>query len=133
MTIGVRAVIRSEDGKFLLVRHTYTTGWHFPGGGVEPNETVEEALAKEIRQETGLQLVGSPRLHGIYFNSLISKRDHVLTYLCETEGQLPPASPSIEIAGLGYYGIEELPSGIDEGTERRLKEIIEGQERTKHW
>lgn len=132
-TIGVRAIVIDEDGKVLLVRHTYTPGWHFPGGGIELNETAEEALAKELQQETGLLIVGRPRLKGIFLNSAVSSRDHVLTYLCETEGQLPIAPPSQEIAELGYYGIEELPDGIDEGTRRRLRELMEGLEPTTHW
>lgn len=133
LTIGVRAVVRDEEGRVLLVRHTYTQGWHFPGGGVELNEAAEEALAKELRQETGLVLVGRPRLHGIFLNSAVSSRDHVLTYLCEAKGQLPSLSPSPEIADLGYFSLEELPNDTDRGTERRLTEISEGGVPSKFW
>lgn len=133
LTIGVRAVVRDESGKVLLVRHTYTPGWHFPGGGVEVNETAEEALAKELQQETGLLLVGRPRLHGIFLNSAVSSRDHVLTYVCETEGQPPRLTPSPEIAELGYFSLDELPNDIDQGTERRLREIVESKEQSRYW
>ena len=74
LTIGVRAIVRSDDGKFLLVRHTYTPGWHFPGGGVEKGESAERALSNELRQETGLRLIGKPRLHGVFHNCSVSKR-----------------------------------------------------------
>ena len=80
LTIGVRAIVRSEDGEFLLVRHTYTPGWHFPGGGVEKGETTEDALRNELRQETGLGLISRPVLHGVFYNNQISKRDHILVY-----------------------------------------------------
>lgn len=133
LTIGVRAVVRDEEGRVLLVRHTYTQGWHFPGGGVELNEAAEEALAKELRQETGLVLVGRPRLHGIFLNSAVSSRDHVLTYLCEAKGQLPSLSPSPEIAELGYFGLDGLPNDTDQGTKRRLREISEGGGPSKFW
>lgn len=133
LTIGVRAVVREDNGKVLLVRHTYTSGWHFPGGGVEIDETAEEALAKELRQETGLELIGTPRLHGIFLNSAVSMRDHVLAYLCETQGELPHVPPSTEIAELRYFSLDELPGDIDQGTERRLREIIEGAERSRYW
>ena len=58
MTLGVWAVVRSPNGEFLLVRHTYTPGWHFPGGGVELGQAVEAALADELTQETGLCVSG---------------------------------------------------------------------------
>ena len=48
LILGVRAIVRSDDGKFLLVRHTYTPGWHFPGGGVEKGQTIEKALSNEL-------------------------------------------------------------------------------------
>ena len=59
MTLGVRAVVRSPNGEFLLVRHTYTPGWHFPGGGSELGQAAEAALADELTQETGLCVSGS--------------------------------------------------------------------------
>jgi len=133
LTIGVRAVVRSDDGKFLMVRHTYTPGWHFPGGGVERNETIEHALGNELFQETGLRLKCRPVLHGAFFNSGVSTRDHVLTYLCEAEGQVRSGGNSLEIAEVGYFSLDALPVGIDPGTLRRMREIAEGQEVSVEW
>jgi 8-oxo-dGTP pyrophosphatase MutT (NUDIX family) len=133
LTIGVRAVVRSDDGKFLLVRHSYAPGWHFPGGGVEKGETTESALVNELRQETGLRISGRPRLHGIFFNRAISKRDHVLVYLCEAEGQVPVKSPSLEIAEAGFFGLDDLPDATDPGTTRRMREIVLGQGQSLDW
>ena len=133
LTLGVRAVVRSADGKFLLVRHTYMPGWHFPGGGVEKGETTESALNNELRQETGLRLVGKPALHGVFFNSSVSKRDHVLVYLCEVHGEVPNMPASLEIAEVGYFDLDDLPEDTDPGTERRMREIVEGVERDREW
>lgn len=133
LTLGVRAVVRSEDGKFLLVRHTYTPGWHFPGGGVEKGETTLRAVAKELRQETRLKLTGTPILHGVFHNNTVNQRDHVLVYLCNTTGTLPDKSPSAEIAEIGYFDFHCLPEGIDPGTLRRMREIAEGAEPSEVW
>jgi len=133
LTIGVRAIVRSDDGKFLLVRHTYTPGWHFPGGGVEKGESAERALSNELRQETGLRLIGKPRLHGVFHNCSVSKRDHVLAYLCEVGGEVPDKPTSMEIAEVGYFGLDNFPEGTDPGTERRMREIVEGVEQGEAW
>lgn len=126
LTLGVRAIVRSDDGKFLLVRHTYTPGWHFPGGGVEKGEATVSALASELLQETGLRLVGTPVLHGVFHNNGISKRDHVLTYLCSVNGRVASKPTSPEIAEIGYYSLAELPDGTDPGTIRRMREVVDG-------
>src|SRR5205085_1859217 len=40
MTVGVRALVIDGSGCILLVKHSYVSGWHLPGGGVEPGETL---------------------------------------------------------------------------------------------
>ena len=68
MTLGVRAVVERSDGKILLVRHTYTKGLFFPGGGIEKGERAETSLLRELKEEGGVELTGAARLLGIYSN-----------------------------------------------------------------
>lgn len=39
--------------------------WSFPGGGIEPHETWEEGVARELEEETGVRLVGMSRVYAI--------------------------------------------------------------------
>lgn len=54
------AVITKPDGTFLMAQRPagkpYAGYWEFPGGKVEPNETVHAALAREIKEELGLDV-----------------------------------------------------------------------------
>jgi ADP-ribose pyrophosphatase YjhB (NUDIX family) len=59
----VGAVIRDDAGRLLLVRrgHEPDRGlWSVPGGRVEPDETDEEAVVREVREETGLIVAPGP-------------------------------------------------------------------------
>jgi ADP-ribose pyrophosphatase YjhB (NUDIX family) len=81
MTLGVRAVVLDADNRVFLVKHSYVAGWHLPGGGVEVGETFRDALRRELAEEGRIELVGEPALHGLFFNSYASRRDHVAVYL----------------------------------------------------
>ena len=133
MTLGVRAVVRCPDGKFLLLRHTYLSGWHFPGGGVERGESVEQALGNELEQETGLELARKPLLHGVFFNETVSQRDHVLVYLCDVKGDISARPTSLEVAEYGFFDPQDLPSDIDPGTAKRIREITYGIAQSETW
>ena len=54
------AVIRGQDGRILLAKrpdHLHQGGlWEFPGGKVESGETVRAALARELKEELGIEL-----------------------------------------------------------------------------
>ena len=133
LTLGVRAIVRSNGGKFLLVRHTYTPGWHFPGGGVEKGQTAEHALRDELRQETSLKVIGKPVMHGVFYNDIVSKRDHVLVYFCDVPEGLLAKAASLEIADIGYFSFEDLPPDTDPGTARRIQEIVTFAEISEIW
>lgn len=57
------AVIRGTDGKVLIARRAdeqHQGGlWEFPGGKVEPGETVEAGLARELKEELGIEVVAA--------------------------------------------------------------------------
>jgi ADP-ribose pyrophosphatase YjhB (NUDIX family) len=60
----VGAVVLDDEGRLLLVRRARPPGeglWSLPGGRIEPGESAEEALAREVAEETGLLVrVGPP-------------------------------------------------------------------------
>ncbi|MCO5091076.1 NUDIX domain-containing protein [Bosea sp. (in: a-proteobacteria)] len=133
MTLGVRAVALNERGEVFLVRHTYVSGWHFPGGGVETGETAEDALARELAEEAGLVATARPRLHGIFFNRRVSRRDHVAVYVLSRFRVERVKQPDREIAEAGFFPLERLPEGTTPGTRRRLAEIAAGEPPAVDW
>ena len=55
----VGAVIKDEQGRLLLIKRGHEPGaglWSLPGGRIEPGETDAEALVREMREETGLEV-----------------------------------------------------------------------------
>ena len=61
----VGGCIFNAQGEVLLQKRGGSGMWGFPGGAIEPGETVQEAAVREIREETGLE-VQADRLIGIY-------------------------------------------------------------------
>lgn len=133
MTLGVRGVVFDAERRVLLVRHGYVAGWHFPGGGVEAGETCAEALQRELGEEACVELSGAPRLHGIYFNGHVSRRDHVAVYLVENFRVTGERAPDGEIAEARFFALDNLPDGATRGTRARLAEIFEGAPVTERW
>src|SRR5689334_6340005 len=133
MTLGVRGAVFDEHGRLFLIRHSYVPGWYLPGGGVEPGETVEEALRRELMEEGGIEPSGPPDLFGVYLNRAASSRDHVVLFVCRNSRQVrQPRIPNLEIVEAGFFPPDALPDGTTEGTRRRLGEIG-GAPRSGEW
>lgn len=87
--VGAFAIIRDDHGRVLISRRVDSGWFNLPGGGVEPHESATEGLAREVREETSLEVeVG--RLVGIY--SKPQKHEIVLTFEARvTGGSLQPS------------------------------------------
>lgn len=133
LTLGVRVAVIDKEDRVFLIRHTYMPGWYLPGGGVESGETVLEALARELREEACLQVMGTPVFHGIFLNKQASKRDHVLIYVVREFEILAEKKPDWEIAEAGFFPLSALPPQTTPATHRRLDEIMKNRPIAPYW
>jgi 8-oxo-dGTP pyrophosphatase MutT (NUDIX family) len=133
MTLGVRAVVLDGENQVFLVKHSYVSGWHLPGGGVEVGEAFDEALRRELMEEGRIELKGEPALHGLFFNSHVSRRDHVAVYVVRQFSQDRLPEPNHEIVDCGFFAAGALPAETTEGTRLRIAEVLGGRERIGTW
>lgn len=133
MTLGVRGLVLDREGRILLVRQTYTSGWLLPGGGVEAGETLVEALRREVLEEGNVEIGAEPELHGMFFNRRASRRDHVALFVARDAHVLGPRPPDREIAEAGFFHRHELPHDTSAATRARIAEVFEGATRDAYW
>jgi 8-oxo-dGTP diphosphatase len=93
VTVVVAAAIVERDGRFLLARRlkgTHLEGlWEFPGGKVDPGETLEACLVRELAEELGVDSV----VHGRRWSTAHDypgKRVELHFYDCAIHGEPQP-------------------------------------------
>jgi 8-oxo-dGTP diphosphatase len=114
--VGVGAVL-IHQGKVLLIRRSKEPlrgRWVVPGGTVELGETLEEALVREVKEETGLTV--RPLEVVLVFDRIEREGDAVryhyviVDYLCEYVSGTPQAASDAE--AVAFVAPEELPSYV---------------------
>jgi len=133
LTLGVRAVVIDGVGRVFLVKHSYVAGWHLPGGGVEVGESLRDALRRELVEEGRIELAGEAKLHGVFFNSHVSPRDHVAVFIVRQFIQDRLPAPNHEIVACGFFDAAALPEGTTEGTRLRIREVLETKAPIATW
>lgn len=132
LTLGVRAMVFDEAGRVLLVEHSYTPGWHLPGGGVERGETAEEAVARELEEEAGVRPAARPRLVSMHSNAALFRGDHVLVYRVDLWTPCAATSRG-EILRADWFDPRDPPEGTRPGVRRRLAEALDGAPPDLFW
>lgn len=122
---GVRLIIVDER-RVLLVSHWYAPfAWTLPGGGVNKNETPEEAAMREGREETGLTINSIAGEIGTYTGTL-GKADRVtFFYTGDFAGDLA-MRPNLEIMARSWFDLDSLPDDLSPGNRRRIEAYRDG-------
>lgn len=132
VSLSVRVLVVDDEDRVCLVRHTYRDGWFLPGGNVKSGESVHQAAARELTEETGIQPAELPRVvHGV-FSTVTGRHSHHIVVFTVTDW-MPGPGRSVEIAEVGFFDPAELPDGTSAATVRRVKEHVTGVPPQNRW
>jgi ADP-ribose pyrophosphatase YjhB (NUDIX family) len=118
-----------EDGRIVLIRRVDLDRWVLPGGFLDWGETLAEAGARETREETGLEVVRTGRLVGVYSAPDRDPRAHCITVLMEAEVRGEPrVSDPLEVREIRAFASSELPfSEMVLGSDAMVRDYLAGR------
>jgi len=132
--VGVGAIIVDEGGRLFLARRGPAAKnerglWEFPGGSVEFGETLAQALAREMREEYGIEINVGPLLDVV---------DHILpeegqhwvspTYICTIRAGEPYIREPAKCAEIGWFDLDSIPDDLTQITRLNLRHYRERTE-----
>jgi len=132
LSLGTRALLIDPQDRVLLIRHSYIPGWHMPGGGVDKGESLRQAVAREVREEVGLELAGPLDLFGIYARFRHGASDHVVLFVAR-DWRNEPRIDGLEIVESAFFPLDALPPDLSAGTQRRFAEWRGGLPPAEEW
>ena len=111
----VAAVITDQEGNILLQEKSGGESWSLPAGGIEPGESPDEAIIREVLEETGLHVIVE-RVLGVFggadFRYQYPNNDNVeytvVLYRCQVTGVCAPPQDS-ETVSLAYFSEQNMP------------------------
>ena len=115
MSVAAMGILYNEEKGLLLEKRTDTGEWCTPGGAIELGESLEEALKREIKEETNLD-IANPKLfdikanvHMVYPNKDEVYYTDIVYEINEFCGDLKPDAESKELA---FFALDNLPKNI---------------------
>jgi len=116
ISVGVGAVILNDDGRILLVKHVPRRGdfwggqWMVPGGGLEPGETLEEGVVREVEEETNLKV--EVLRHVSTLDRIVREGDEVKIHVVYVDFLVRPVSgelrPGSDVGAARWFSRGEI-------------------------
>jgi 8-oxo-dGTP diphosphatase len=130
--IGVAVAAKTADGRWLLIRRGDTGQWALPGGTLEWGETLRQAAARELAEETGVEQATLGELLGVYSEPGRDERFHAVTVVIQATVEAPARAPMnpVEITEVGLFSDTELPNTLAYGMTLMLENAKQG---TRYW
>jgi len=138
--ISVSAVVWRDDARreLLLMRRSDNAHWGLPGGYVEPGESVAAAAAREVSEETGVQ-VAVGRLVGVYSDPALQvieypdgRRVHAVNLCFEADRVAEGvATTPDEVLATGYFAPDALPDPLVPIHRVRIEDAVAGGPATR--
>jgi 8-oxo-dGTP diphosphatase len=119
--LAASGVILDADGRVLLCRRADTGQWNLPGGGLEAGESPWEAAAREVKEETCLD-VAVRTLAGVYYIRHVDLM--VFSFQCVIVGG--EAGPTEESTEISWFFSDSLPQDILPRHPERIRDAIAG-------
>ena len=121
VTLGVRGLVTDKDQRNLCPRLAIA-GWR---GGTRR----DDGRGSRSRTRRG----GQYRNPGLFFNSRVSKRDHVALFIVRSFRQQRVPVTNWEITAHGSFSLDALPENTTPGTRARIAEVILGTPLSERW
>ena len=121
-TVSVVAIVLNTNNEILILDHFIRPGtsWGLPGGFIETGESPDQAIFRELKEETGLDL-SMPELLRIR-----TVRKHIeMLYFGRADG--PVKLKTSEIRDFGWFEKSSLPDGISDLQRRLIKETFDAK------
>lgn len=128
---SIRAIILDKSGKVLFIKRRGNGKWALPAGAIELNESIIECLKREVREETGLEVINAT-LIAMYTGKEYSVRNRfgdeyqgfeLLFRVDEWTGII--LQETDETTNMGFFPLNALPSLETGYWERHEKEVLE--------
>ena len=120
---GVKIIIKNNN-EILLLKRTYgKKAWTLPGGGISKNETPEDAVRRELKEEVGINLINITQ-HGSFQHEGKDIKDLVYVFSADVQNNTLNIN-NYEIQEAKWFNIEELKDKIAEWQTPILKKCLE--------
>jgi ADP-ribose pyrophosphatase YjhB (NUDIX family) len=118
------AVVRDERGRVLLLKHVLRkgSGWGVPGGFLKAGEQPEEAIRRELREETGLEL---DSVELAFVRALRDVNQIEIIFRAEMRSEaLARVEKGFEIDRAEWFAMDSLPESISEDQRRIIQRAL---------